>query len=153
MTTLKRRKVGKTKLEVTELGLGGAPMGGFGATIPDAEAVRLADAGYHPGIRYFDTPPSYGHAPSALPEAEASRGRAGERGAAGGVCGGAEGRRKGGDRRGGGSADTGAAGSLIAPGSEVGMAGAASETLESQGVATRVVSMPCREWFEAADQS
>ena len=31
MTTLKRRKVGKTKLEVTELGLGGAPMGGLGA--------------------------------------------------------------------------------------------------------------------------
>ena len=41
MTTLKRRKVGKTKLEVTELGLGGAPMGGFRATISDAEAVKL----------------------------------------------------------------------------------------------------------------
>ncbi len=31
MTTLKRRRIGKTKLEVTELGLGGAPMGGFRA--------------------------------------------------------------------------------------------------------------------------
>ena len=29
MTTLPRRRVGKTKLEVTTLGLGGAPMGGF----------------------------------------------------------------------------------------------------------------------------
>lgn len=38
MTTLKRRKVGTTNLEVTELGLGGAPIGGFRATISDAEA-------------------------------------------------------------------------------------------------------------------
>ena len=39
MPALNRRKVGKTKLEVTELGLGGAPMGGFRAKISDAEAV------------------------------------------------------------------------------------------------------------------
>ena len=42
---------------------------------------------------------------------------------------------------------------LIATGSELGIAVAARETLESQGVSTRVVSMPCREWFEAQDQS
>ena len=30
--TLPKRRVGKTKLEVTTLGLGGAPMGGFRAT-------------------------------------------------------------------------------------------------------------------------
>jgi len=41
---------------------------------------------------------------------------------------------------------------LIATGSEVSIAVAARETLESQGVSTRVVSMPCREWFEAQDQ-
>jgi hypothetical protein len=40
---LPRRRVGKTRLEVTTLGLGGAPMGGFRATIPDAEAVALTD--------------------------------------------------------------------------------------------------------------
>ena len=44
--TLKRRKIGKTKLEVTTLGLGGAPMGGFRATISDAEAMALTDAAY-----------------------------------------------------------------------------------------------------------
>ena len=66
MTTLKRRKVGKTKLEVTELGLGGAPMGGFRATIPDAEAVKLTDDGYDAGIRYFDTSPYYGYGRSEL---------------------------------------------------------------------------------------
>jgi transketolase len=37
---------------------------------------------------------------------------------------------------------------LVATGSEVQLAVAARETLEKAGVATRVVSMPCREWFE-----
>jgi transketolase len=48
---------------------------------------------------------------------------------------------------------TGPAVILIATGSEVSIAVAAAETLESQGISTRVVSMPCREWFEAADQT
>ena len=38
---------------------------------------------------------------------------------------------------------------LVATGSEVQLAVEARETLEKQGVATRVVSMPCREWFAA----
>jgi transketolase len=42
---------------------------------------------------------------------------------------------------------------LIATGSEVSIAVEAREILESQGVSTRVVSMPCREWFEAQDRS
>ncbi len=37
---------------------------------------------------------------------------------------------------------------LIATGSEVSIALAARERLEKSGVKTRVVSMPCREWFE-----
>jgi transketolase len=37
---------------------------------------------------------------------------------------------------------------LVATGSEVSLAVEAGEALEKQGVATRVVSMPCREWFE-----
>jgi len=66
MTTLRRRKVGKTKLEVTELGLGGAPIGGFRATISDAEALALTDAAYEGGVRYFDTSPFYGYGRSEL---------------------------------------------------------------------------------------
>jgi D-threo-aldose 1-dehydrogenase len=66
MTALKRRRVGKTKLEVTELGLGGAPMGGFRANISDAEAVTLTNAGYEAGVRYFDTSPFYGYGRSEL---------------------------------------------------------------------------------------
>jgi len=64
--TLPKRRVGKTKLEVTTLGLGGAPMGGFRATIPETEAVALTDAGYDAGIRYFDTSPYYGYGRSEL---------------------------------------------------------------------------------------
>jgi len=52
-----------------------------------------------------------------------------------------------------GSGGSGPALILIATGSEVSIAVAARETLESQGISTRIVSMPCREWFEAADQS
>ena len=66
MTVLPKRRVGKTKLEVTTLGLGGAPMGGFRAKITDAEAVALTDAGYDAGVRYFDTSPFYGYGRSEL---------------------------------------------------------------------------------------
>jgi D-threo-aldose 1-dehydrogenase len=66
MTMLKRNKIGTTNLEVTELGLGGAPMGGFRATISDAEAMTLTDAAYEGGVRYFDTSPFYGYGRSEL---------------------------------------------------------------------------------------
>ena len=42
---------------------------------------------------------------------------------------------------------------LIATGSEVQLAVAAKKVLESEGEATRVVSMPCVEWFDAQDES
>jgi D-threo-aldose 1-dehydrogenase len=64
--TLNRRKIGTTNLEVTELGLGGAPMGGFRATISDAEAMALTNAAYDDGVRYFDTSPFYGYGRSEL---------------------------------------------------------------------------------------
>ena len=40
---------------------------------------------------------------------------------------------------------------VVGTGSEVHLALAAREQLESDGVPTRVVSMPCREWFDAQD--
>ena len=42
---------------------------------------------------------------------------------------------------------------LIGTGSEVEICVAARELLEADGVPTRVVSMPCREWFAAQEQS
>ncbi|MGZ4624913.1 MAG: transketolase [Kineosporiaceae bacterium] len=41
---------------------------------------------------------------------------------------------------------------LISTGSEVQIAVAAREALQSEGIPTRVVSMPCREWFLAQEQ-
>ncbi len=42
---------------------------------------------------------------------------------------------------------------LIATGSEVGLAMTAADTLEKAKIATRVVSMPCREWFDRQSKS
>ena len=42
---------------------------------------------------------------------------------------------------------------MIGTGSELQLAFAAAETLESEGIATRVVSLPCWEQFEAQDQA
>ena len=42
---------------------------------------------------------------------------------------------------------------LIGTGSEVQLAVQARERLQADGIPTRVVSMPCREWFDEQDQS
>jgi transketolase len=42
---------------------------------------------------------------------------------------------------------------LMASGSEVELTVAARERLEADGTPTRVVSMPCQEWFRAQDQA
>ncbi len=42
---------------------------------------------------------------------------------------------------------------IIATGSELQLAVAARESLEAQGIGTRVVSMPCMEWFYSQDQN
>ncbi len=65
-TTPPHRRIGRTAIDVTELGLGGAPIGGFRVTIPDAEAVALVDAAYQAGIAFFDTSPFYGYGRSEL---------------------------------------------------------------------------------------
>jgi len=41
---------------------------------------------------------------------------------------------------------------VIATGSEVGLARRAREELAEDGIRVRVVSMPCRDWFEAQDR-
>jgi D-threo-aldose 1-dehydrogenase len=69
MTVLPKRRIGKTKLEVTTLGLGGAPMGGFRATIPEAEAAALVETAWQDGVRYYDTSPFYGYGRGVAREA------------------------------------------------------------------------------------
>jgi len=58
---LPRRRVGRTDLEVTVLGFGGAPLGGMYRSLPDEAAQATIAAAYEAGIRYFDTAPFYGH--------------------------------------------------------------------------------------------
>lgn len=66
MDTAAKRRVGRTALSVTPLGFGGAPIGGFRATIPEAEATALLEAALDGGVRFFDTSPFYGYGRSEL---------------------------------------------------------------------------------------
>lgn len=61
-----RRTLGRTQVEVTALGFGGAPIGGFRATISDREALGILDAAWEEGVRFFDTSPFYGYGRSEL---------------------------------------------------------------------------------------
>ena len=60
LTATTRRKVAKTGLEVTALGIGSAPLGGLYANVPTAQALEMLNAAWDLGIRYFDTAPMYG---------------------------------------------------------------------------------------------
>jgi D-threo-aldose 1-dehydrogenase len=55
-----RRKVGRTTLEVTTLGLGTATMGGSRIPVTQHEGEAIVRAGWDAGVRYFDTAPFYG---------------------------------------------------------------------------------------------
>lgn len=59
--TLALRTIGKTDIEVTSLGFGGAPLGGVGERISDSQAAAIVTAALDGGIRYFDVAPLYGH--------------------------------------------------------------------------------------------
>ena len=55
------RTLGRTGVELTILGLGSAPMGGFRGPIPEEEALDTVQSAYDAGIKYFDTSPYYGY--------------------------------------------------------------------------------------------
>jgi D-threo-aldose 1-dehydrogenase len=57
---MRRRRVGGTALEITELGFGGAPIGNLYSAVSDDEAIAAVRAAWDGGIRYFDTAPHYG---------------------------------------------------------------------------------------------
>ncbi|MFL6128532.1 MAG: aldo/keto reductase [Mycobacteriales bacterium] len=52
--------LGRTGVTVTELGLGGGPLGNLYAEVEDATARATVDAAWEAGVRYFDTAPHYG---------------------------------------------------------------------------------------------
>lgn len=48
------------KIQLTEMGFGGAPLGNLYRKISDEDAQSALQAAYEHGIRYFDTAPQYG---------------------------------------------------------------------------------------------
>ena len=61
-----RRRLGRTAVEVTELGFGGASIGELFVRVSEVDAQATLAAAWDPGIRYFDTAPWYGRGLSEL---------------------------------------------------------------------------------------
>lgn len=58
---LERRRLGETDVEVTALGLGTGPLGGWPTAVSRQQAAATLEAAWAAGLRYFDTAPMYGH--------------------------------------------------------------------------------------------
>ena len=57
---INKRKIGKTDIEITELGFGCAPLGGWPVAVSEQDANLSLETAWSRGIRYFDTAPLYG---------------------------------------------------------------------------------------------
>ncbi len=66
MDPLSTVQIGKTKLRVTRLGLGGAPLGGLFQDVAESEALATLRRAIEMGIHFFDTAPLYGHGKSEM---------------------------------------------------------------------------------------
>jgi D-threo-aldose 1-dehydrogenase len=58
---LPRRPLGRTKLEVSVLGFGAAPLGDLYAQLDDATAIAAVERAFTLGVNLLDTSPLYGH--------------------------------------------------------------------------------------------
>ena len=56
-----RRNLGRSKVSLTAIGLGGAPMGNLFRLVAEGDARATVEAAWNAGLRYFDTAPLYGH--------------------------------------------------------------------------------------------
>jgi D-threo-aldose 1-dehydrogenase len=70
-----RTRLGRTRVEVTRLGLGCAPLGNLFAAVADDEAQAVVTAAWDAGVRFFDTAPLYGHGLSEIRLGRALAGR------------------------------------------------------------------------------
>src|SRR5437763_11639245 len=61
MPDFPKRRIGRTSLEVTVLGLGCATLGGSRVDVGRAEAEAIVCAAWAAGVRYVDTAPYYGY--------------------------------------------------------------------------------------------
>ena len=60
MAEFAKRQIGRTKLRVTELGLGCATLGGSRIDVARQAAEEIVAAAWNAGVRYVDTAPFYG---------------------------------------------------------------------------------------------
>ena len=60
MNPFETRKLGKTGVELTQLGFGSAPLGELFVRVDEATAAATLQAAWDAGIRYYDTAPYYG---------------------------------------------------------------------------------------------
>ena len=54
-------RLGRTRLTVTRLGLGTAPLAGLYRPVDEPDALKAIERSWNVGIRFFDTAPLYGH--------------------------------------------------------------------------------------------
>ncbi len=74
MADFPRRRIGRTSLEVTALGLGCATLGGARIAVTRAEAEAIVRAAWDSGVRYVDTAPYYGFGQAERAVGDALRG-------------------------------------------------------------------------------
>ncbi|MCP4379827.1 MAG: aldo/keto reductase [Hyphomicrobiales bacterium] len=60
------RGIGQTGLKISQMGFGGAPLGGFRGAIDETLALATVRAAVDAGLNYFDTSPLYGYGRSEL---------------------------------------------------------------------------------------
>ncbi len=71
------RRLGRTPVEVTTFGLGGATLGGNMEAVTESNARMIVLDAYDTGVRYFDTAPFYGYGKSEHMLGDGIRGREG----------------------------------------------------------------------------
>src|SRR5438270_4401492 len=74
MTDFPKHRIGRTPLEVTELGLGCATLGGTRIAVSRHEAEAIVRAAWAAGVRYIDTAPYYGFGQAERAVGDALRG-------------------------------------------------------------------------------
>ncbi|MEU9319983.1 aldo/keto reductase [Streptomyces sp. NPDC048295] len=72
---MRRRRLGSSAVEVTELSFGAAAIGNLFTAVEPARAAAAVDAAWDEGVRYFDTAPHYGLGLSERRLGEALRSR------------------------------------------------------------------------------
>lgn len=69
------RQIGRTGLNITQLGIGGAPFGGNFAIVERNDALGVIRSGFEAGLNFVDTAPFYRFGRSERAVGDAIRGR------------------------------------------------------------------------------